>query len=534
MSKTKSQRPLFLAMSLVALLGAGVAYQQLRNDENQAKIKSDQTKPPLKPQASPLAASKPLSRGYPRSHEASATQDIPPGAIGNERILRFKDDASYQAFLNKAKQQGLTILGHSDILKAIRIRTSDLDHLGDIEGAESGYNYVVNIPPPPSASAQPGASGFGANALAWLGVSADNSSWGQGVTVAVLDSGVNQHIALQGNVTHIELSALAEGSSQLGHGTAVASIISGDHPLTPGVAPASDILSIRISDESGTSNSFTLAEGIIQAVDGGASVINISMGSYGDSSMVADAVQYAQDHGAVIVASAGNEGLDTLAFPAAYPGVIAVGAVEQGGAHLDFSNSHDQLNITAPGYEVNAAWGTEQLTRFSGTSASAPFISGAIAATLSENPEMSAQDAANLVTQLSNDAGYPGPDAQYGEGTLDLGRVMNHDTPGIYDAAISSQLLIPANSPANLPEIWVTIQNRGTETLINSPVSITTSSGTKNLNISSLPPGDIQTFKIPVLIPYDGASTSVSSSVGTQEADSNPANNSQSASFSLE
>ena len=258
---------------------------------------------------------------------ASGFEEAPPFALANERVLRFKNDSDYQKFLASLKARGLKLLGSSDRLRAARVEISSNSDLDGIDGAEIGYNYLVTLPTPPSATAQPSATGFGSTVLRWLGVDGDNSSWGQGVTVAIIDSGVNEHIALQGNITRIELTELSQGSQQLGHGTAVASIISGDHPLTMGVAPASPILSFRITDETGTSNSFTLAEGIMQAADSVAKIINISMGSYGDSQVVAEAVQYAQDQGAVIVASAGNEGLKQIAFPAAYEGVISVGAV---------------------------------------------------------------------------------------------------------------------------------------------------------------------------------------------------------------
>ncbi len=352
--------------------------------------------------------------------------------------------------------------------------------------------------------------------------------------MALLDSGVNDHIALNGGngkVTAITLTELGVGGVQLGHGTAVASIISGDHPLTPGVAPASDLISIRITDAGGSSDSFTLAEGILRAADSGADIINISMGSYGDSSLVADAVKYAQDKGAVIVASSGNAGLAAIAYPAAYEGVIAVGAVEGTGEHLDFSNRGDGLDISAPGFQVNAAWGEESLTSFSGTSASAPFISGAIAAAMSEHPHMTARQAADLVLSVSNDAGYPGDDPAYGSGILALDRVMEHGTPGIYDVAIASQILIPADAATSLPQVLVTVQNQGTETVINSPVSIVSPSGTQTVNISSLTPGQIHTIRVPVALPPNGDSVAINSSVQSTEGDKDPSNNSRSDRF---
>ncbi|BDS06206.1 hypothetical protein NT6N_12460 [Oceaniferula spumae] len=479
-----------------------------------------------------LPANKPMQRSNRRDANTSGVDDVPPFALANERIIRFKDDDDYRKFLASLNARGLRLLGKSDRLRAVRVGFSSLTSLDDIEGGELAYNYLVTLPTPPGqGEAQAGAMGFGRDALSWLGINVDNSLWGKGVTVAVIDSGVNQHIAFNGGVTNIELTTLADGSSQLSHGTAVASIISGDHPLTKGVAPASDILSIRVTDDSGSSDSFTLAEGIMQAADAGAQVINISMGTFANSSLVADAVLYAQERGAVIVASSGNEGYDAIAYPAAYPGVISVGAVESQGEHLDFSNSGNQLSITAPGYQVNAAWGEEQLTAFSGTSASAPFVSGAIAATMSANPQMTAQQAANLVIGLANDAGLPGNDSDFGGGILDVGRVMQSGTPGIYDAAVTGQVLVPASSPTSLPKVLVTVQNQGTEPLINSPVTITSPSGSQQLNISSLSPGQTQTFQIPIAIPANGDPVTVSTTVTSSAGDQDSSNNSRSNSF---
>jgi len=147
---------------------------------------------------------------------------------------------------------------------------------------------------------------------------------------------------------------------------------------------------------------------------------------------------------------------------------------------------------------------------------------------------MTAQQAADLVVQLSNDGGYPGNDPYYGNGTLDLGRIMDYGTTGIYDAAIASQVLILPQTSATLPEAWITVQNQGTETLINSPVSITTANRTQNLNISSLAPGQIQTFRIPVVLPYTDEAVTITSSVQTNQVDKDTSNNSRSDSFTRE
>ena len=525
-------RPLSLTALLIFVFVAGLIGYLITepNSEKQPEAAETTTVTTQKPRTS-LPENKPLNRSQRRSGDTSNEDETPPFALENERIVRFKDDEAYRRFLASLQDRGLTLLAKSDRLRATRVRFGSGSNLEDIDGAELSFNFQVGLPTPPDGGVQPGAVGFGRDALAWLGIDGDNSAWGNDVTVAVIDSGVNEHIALEG-VTNIELTTIT--GEQLSHGTAVASIISGDHPLTRGVAPASDILSIRVTDDSGTADSFTLAEGIIQAVEGGAEVINISLGTFGDSPLVADAVAFAQANGSVIVASSGNSGLDLIAFPAAYDGVISVGAVESGGDHLDFSNSGAGLSITAPGLEVNAAWGEGQLIAFSGTSASAPFVSGAIAATMSENPQLTAQQAADLVLSLANDAGLPGDDADFGAGTLDVGRVMENGTPGIFDAAVTGQVLVSADSSTSLPQVLVTVQNQGTETLINSPVTITSPSGTREVNVSSLSPGETQTFPIPLVVPTDGGAVQITSSIATSSTDQDISNNTRSTSFSQE
>ncbi|MGY8688851.1 MAG: S8 family serine peptidase, partial [Verrucomicrobiales bacterium] len=135
------------------------------------------------------------------------------------------------------------------------------------------------------------------------------------------------------------------GTEINGHGTAVASVAAGTHAAAPGVAPAAQVLSFRVADSDGNSDSFTLAQGILAAAEAGADVINISLGSTGDSGVVEEAVNKAMAAGSTIVAAAGNNGADSLSYPAAYEGVISVGSVDAAGQHLDFSNTAESLNI---------------------------------------------------------------------------------------------------------------------------------------------------------------------------------------------
>jgi len=451
-----------------------------------------------------------------------------------ERVLRFRDSEAMRRFLASLDGTGLRVLGTISSLNAVRIGfdgPAALENLPD-DLEDSGFVYPVYVPNPPSADAQAGAVALGTGLLEWLGVSGDVSGYGKGVTIAILDTGVEDHPAITTSVTRTELVPLPEDpADQNGHGTAVASLVAGSHQLVPGVAPAADLLSIRVADDAGVSNSFTLAQGIMEAIDAGAQIINISMGSYGDSPLLHDAVQAAADAGVVVVAAAGNDSMAALAYPAAYPEVLGVGAVDAASTHMDFSNTGESLAASAPGFEINAAWPGDSLISFSGTSASAPIVAGAIAATMSQG-EGTVLDASQAVDALFgnlNEAGVAGVDPLYGGGVVDLGRTLRRDEADVVDVAVASNIFEQSETPGLNPELHVTVENRGTALLVNSTVSVTTRFGSSQLNVTTLPPGETQTFKLPLptasLDPETPLRVQTSVAPGNGQVDGFPANN---------
>lgn len=424
------------------------------------------------------------------------------GAIQGQRVLVFKDKAALEDFLKRAGDR-IRTMGRLDALNALRVGFLNYGDLADLLSGEEEESLIfpVDVPTNSEGKAQAGAVGLGAGLLAWLGITGDNSTWGNGVPIAILDTGVTPSSAFTSRLVSINLVDLPlDGSRQNGHGTAVASMISGQNALTPGVAPGAPIISIRIADDLGQSNSFLLAQGIVAAVDAGAAIINISMGSLGDSAIVRNAIEYARAAGSLIVAAAGNNGTDQVSYPAANPGVIAVGAVDALGNHLDFSNTGSAVAISAPGFGINAAWLADQAASVSGTSFSSPIVAGAIAAIMTQaGPQkITAQQAANLLFSYLNDGGQAGTDAEYGAGMPDIGRVLNAKTPGIYDAAVASQRIIAPTPSAPNGQIEVLVQNRGTETLINTAVDVSTPAGTISANITSLAPKAVQTIRVPI------------------------------------
>lgn len=431
---------------------------------------------------------------------------IKAGALPGQRILVFNSKSALEAFLKRAGDK-IRLMGRLDALNALRIGFSDFNDLASLlDGeAEASYVFPVDVPPAPGdAAAQPGAVALGAGLLDWLGITGDNSTWGRGVRIAVLDTGVTSSRAFTSAISFQNLVDLpANLTAQSGHGTAVASMIIGTDSLTPGVAPGANIVSIRIANDLGQSDSFLLAQGIVAAVDAGAGLINISMGSFGDSVLVRNAIAYARDAGALIIAAAGNNGLNQVSYPAANDGVIAVGAVDALGNHLDFSNTGPQVAISAPGFGVNAAWTGNQAASVSGTSFSAPIVAGAIAAVKSwpGNENLTLRQAANLVFSYLNDGGAAGADPAFGGGMPDLGRVLHANTPGIYDAALASQQILPPDSKNTYGQVEIMVQNRGTETLINTSVRISTPTGEVTSNITTLAVNAVKTIRVPISAP---------------------------------
>jgi len=449
---------------------------------------------------------------------------IEAGAVANQRVIGFASQNALEAFLARAGGT-IRVLGRLDALNALRIGFLDAAVLAALLDGDEELSMIfpVEIPMPGSVGAQDGAVPLGNGLLAWLGIDGMDPA-GHGVRIAILDTGIFAHSAFGANITHIDLvERLAEIN---GHGTAVASMIIGNSRLTPGVAPYADIIDIRIANDFGASNSWLLAEGILAAVDAGANIINISLGSNSDSALVRSALAYAHAAGVVVVAAAGNQGRDRIAYPAANNGVIAVGATDAKGNHVAFSNSGN-IDVAAPGFGVNAAWINDMAVSADGTSFSTPVIAGTIAWIMSTQ-SVNNQQAVALMNQYLNDTGSAGPDQMTGGGLPALDRVANADTPGIFDAAVASHHVIPPSPQQPFAQVEVVVQNRGTEPLLNTAVTINHPGGSTTANITSLPPGGVHPVFVPIPnTQYESGSPLLFDSrvsIGQGVADANPNN----------
>lgn len=486
------------------------------------------------------------------SNTAANRPSSKPGidVIPNEFVLSFRSEADRAAFIEKAKAHGVEIIGMLGLGNTVLVKVKKPEDLqqalsespSPVRSSPNYYFLAPEIPGKETMKPQGNYIAFGDQALKWLGVKGDNSSWGRDVVVAVLDNGVGSHPALrEGNIIREDLvneDAPASGdNTHSGHANAVASIIAGASDDVHGIAPAAAILSIKVINSDGVGDSFTVAEGIVEAADRGAKVINVCIGSYGDCFLLKQAVDYARQNGCVIVAAVGNEAVEGVSYPAKYDGVIGVSAVDAAGRHMYFANRGNEVSVSAPGVGVKSAWSGNDFVGFSGTSAAVPFVSGAIAYLLSENPDMTAGEAAALLIKYADDAGAPGKDKEYGSGILDVQRVAERNQKGIYDIAASGVCYKPASSANDQNLVLMSAQNRGTENLPAVEMKAEIAGRTWTTNFQNVAAGQTVSVEVPIDAwkPGEKKVLPVSFSAAVSGAtDRNPTNNVQRGVFFLE
>ncbi|MGW8359182.1 type VII secretion-associated serine protease mycosin [Streptomyces wedmorensis] len=233
-------------------------------------------------------------------------------------------------------------------------------------------------------------------------------STGKGITVAVIDSGVEkQSPDLTGQVLQGKDFATDEAGDEFtdytGHGTDMAGLIAGTGKANGGdgafgLAPGVKILPVRVPGSVGGTKSQAAAnrefntimpQAIRFAVDSGAKVVNISQGSPEGSPQLTDAVKYALDKGALVFAAVGNTGdkRNQREYPGATPGVVGVGAVDNKATRIPMSQHGPQVDVVAPGKDTLAACAGGRVCTSSGTSNATALASAAAALIWSKHPE---------------------------------------------------------------------------------------------------------------------------------------------------
>lgn len=258
---------------------------------------------------------------------------------------------------------------------------------------------------------------------------------GDGVTVAVIDTGVTR-------VADLEDTVILDGYSFVlgepgwtdgnGHGTHVAGTIaqSTNNGLgVAGIAPQARILPIKALSAQGFGMSPWIASAIDEAADQGAQVINLSLGG-GYSGVIANAVKKAHERGVIVVAAAGNSGREGVGYPGALPEVIGVSAVGPSDTLAPYSSWGEGVVLSAPGGDKRKTdggilqdtvdgKGGHAFKEYQGTSMASPHVAGAAAVLLSQSGGDTALTR-RVLLETAQDLGPKGFDTKFGHGRLDL------------------------------------------------------------------------------------------------------------------
>lgn len=254
------------------------------------------------------------------------------------------------------------------------------------------------------------------------------------IIVAVIDTGVDY--------THEDLAAVNKSlgydftnndndpMDDMGHGTHVAGIIAAtmnNGKGVVGVAPNVTIMPVKVCNSGGSCWTSDIADGIRWAADHGAKIQSISLGGPSPDQQTSDATKYAVSKGALVIAAAGNNGLEQKSYPGAYPWVIAVGALDSSGNRAYYSQYGSFLDIMAPGSNIisTVPKGTCDLCdpsgylSISGTSMATPHTSGVAALYWSYNLGFTNKQIAYALLKSADDLGTAGWDKYYGYGRVD-------------------------------------------------------------------------------------------------------------------
>lgn len=239
--------------------------------------------------------------------------------------------------------------------------------------------------------------------LTLLASSAAQAAEGGGLRVAVVDTGISTRAVSSDSILPGKNYVLPDGNTEdkLGHGTAVSAIIVGSQAARIlGICPEAKLVPLvtATQDENGNTvqgDTATAAKAIRDAVDHyGCRIINVSSGAASSSWQLRNAVAYAQEQGALVISSAGNNQKSNpgaVYYPGGYDGVLCVGAANENGSIASYSQQNDTVDLLALGsMRVATIKGTR--INAMGTSYSTAIVTGAAAQIWSEHPDLTAEE----------------------------------------------------------------------------------------------------------------------------------------------
>lgn len=322
----------------------------------------------------------------------------------------------------------------------------------------------------------------------------DMGATGQGVTIAIVDTGVAlNHPDLKDNlvpgynaITQSEEPGANQDNN--GHGTHVSGIAAAEKNDVGivGVAYQAKIMPIKVINSKGDGYDDAIAAGIVWAADHGAQIINLSIGSETGSDILRQAIAYAYNKGCLLVAAAGNydpelQGRSDVSYPASDPHVLAVTATDKINNITNFSDTGLEVGLAAPGDLIYSDWWSQTdgpgYANASGTSMAAPFVAGEAALIWSQHPEWSRDQVAQVLEAGVKDLGTPGRDDQYGYGLVDVKLALT----------LANQTLDTITSPASVNKFGGIVQVVAGSTQVNLTIPAQAFDSPVNVSLKTMP-----------------------------------------------
>lgn len=253
--------------------------------------------------------------------------------------------------------------------------------------------------------------------------------------IAVIDTGLLlNHPEFAGRVVpgYDFVNNDSDPSDDNGHGTHTAGIIAAgiDNEIgVAGVCPQCRIMPVKVLNQNNAGTWAGVANGLIYAADHQARVINLSLGAVVSSKTLESAISYAQEKGVLIVAAAGNMGIERNFFPAALDGVLAVSATDNQDQRWNLSNYGDYIDVAAPGYAIYSTYNDLSnyyggYTYMSGTSMASPYVAGLAGLLFSQKPTRTALEVSHLITASADKFTDQAHDPYFGYGRINIERAL--------------------------------------------------------------------------------------------------------------
>ena len=278
----------------------------------------------------------------------------------------------------------------------------------------------------------------------------------------------NNHQPMDDNINSYNDAGGWASNTYTYHGTHVAGVIGAVINNNIGIAGIAQVrlMAVKVMNDSGEGTDATVASGIRWAVDNGANIVTMSLGVDGPSATLENQIAYASQNRVVTIAASGNSGSSVVSYPAAYPSVIAVGAIDSALRRATFSNFGSGLDIMAPGVQIYSTQGGGGYQALSGTSTAAPHIAGVAALMLSVNPALTPTEIGSVINATATDISRVGYDTTTGWGIVDAFRaveqiagptvtITDHPSFASLNSTVSISWLVSGGNPGNIQRTYV-------------------------------------------------------------------------------